>query len=104
MTSQEFDFASRKFGDFSFVAGAFFYWAKDGSGSDIQAGVIDNFAHVKTKAWAVFAEGTYDVTDRLSFIAGARYSWERQKGTLREIGRASGGERGGKDVESSGVA
>jgi len=84
MFSQEFDFASRKFGDLAFVAGAYFYSARDGSGSDIQAGVVDNFARVKTTAYAVFAEGTYDLTDRLSLIAGARYSWEKQKGTFKE--------------------
>lgn len=81
--SQEFDFASKKFGPFSFVAGAFLFAAKDGSGSDIQAGVVNSFAHVKTRAYAAFAEGTYDVSDKLSLIAGARYSWERQMGTFQ---------------------
>lgn len=32
----------------------------------------------RPRAWAVFADGTLQVTDRLAVIAGIRYSWERK--------------------------
>ena len=38
------------------------------------APVIDQLSYTKTEGWAVFAEWTYDVTDKLSITAGARYN------------------------------
>ncbi|MCB2073970.1 MAG: TonB-dependent receptor [Novosphingobium sp.] len=32
----------------------------------------------RPRAWALFADGTYRLTDRLSVIAGLRYSWEKK--------------------------
>ena len=34
-------------------------------------------AHVRNKNYAVFAQGTYKLTDTLSVTAGGRYSWDR---------------------------
>lgn len=41
-------------------------------------------ANLRTNAWAVFAEGTFNITDQLSITAGIRYSWERKQ-ALEEI-------------------
>lgn len=38
---------------------------------------------VKNKSWAVFAQGTYDLTDRLSLTAGGRYTEEKKELTTR---------------------
>jgi iron complex outermembrane receptor protein len=38
------------------------------------APVIDQLSYTSTKGWAVFAEWTVDVTDKLSISAGARYN------------------------------
>ncbi|PAL21490.1 TonB-dependent receptor [Sphingopyxis sp. GW247-27LB] len=40
---------------------------------------IWSFATLKTDAWAAFAQGTYDLTDRLSITAGIRYSDETRR-------------------------
>jgi iron complex outermembrane receptor protein len=38
------------------------------------APVIDQLSYTETEGWAVFAEWTYDLTDKLSVTAGARYN------------------------------
>lgn len=38
-----------------------------------QGGEVDN------KAWAVFAQGSYKITDRLGVTLGARWSWDRRE-------------------------
>ncbi|MFC4313143.1 TonB-dependent receptor [Steroidobacter flavus] len=38
------------------------------------APTIDQLSYTKTEGWAVFAEWTYDVTDKFSITAGARYN------------------------------
>jgi iron complex outermembrane receptor protein len=77
----EVDFASRKFGPFSFVAGANYYnsfnaWDPIGGLTDIPG--TDYFATIyggeTTTSYAVFGEGTYQITDDLSLIAGVRYN------------------------------
>jgi iron complex outermembrane receptor protein len=92
--SQELTFASRKFGAFSFVAGAYYYY-NDNKFASIRVQTSKNPAtdiylnSVNPQlAYAGFAEANYDITDRLTAIAGIRYSWERRanKGRLG-IGR-----------------
>ncbi len=34
----------------------------------------------ETKAWAVYGDATFDITDRLAFKFGGRYSWEQRDG------------------------
>ncbi|MBB6096472.1 iron complex outermembrane receptor protein [Povalibacter uvarum] len=41
------------------------------------APVIDQLAFTSTEGWAVFAEWTYDFTDKLSLTAGARYNEDK---------------------------
>ena len=92
---QELVFASEQFGDFNFVAGAFYYHddAKihslvkpflstkgeliPGAGSELG---IDNRAIIKTRAWAVFGEVNYDISDTWHLIVGLRYSDEEKWG------------------------
>lgn len=90
---QEVNFASDKFGAFSFVAGAFYYLDKSRFAGDIFPGVtadgeiepsitplVSLDTRVKTTAVAGFGEVNLDVSDRLHVIAGMRYSWEKQEG------------------------
>jgi iron complex outermembrane receptor protein len=88
--SGEVSFASRKFGPLSFVAGAYYYY-NDNKFAAIRIQSSKNpatdFYFDSTNpqlAYAGFAEGNYDITDRLTAIAGIRYSWERRanKGRL----------------------
>jgi iron complex outermembrane receptor protein len=69
--TQEFDFASKPIGPFRYVAGLFGFYnvPKEGDGYD---GFSVDASVVKNISYAAFAEGTYDVTDSLSAIAGVR--------------------------------
>ena len=84
--TQELNFASEKFGRLSFIAGLFYY--RDDSGYDPLIGFFPasftNFADVTTRAYAAYAEGTFEITDRLTAIAGVRYSHEKR--TVRYVG------------------
>jgi iron complex outermembrane receptor protein len=85
LVSQEFDFASRKFGDFSFVSGAY--------GSNVVETyeplqvveavtgpvLFTDYAKSTDIAYALFAEGNYDITKQLILVAGIRYSWEERE-------------------------
>jgi iron complex outermembrane receptor protein len=88
--SQEVSFASRKFGAFSFVAGAYYYY-NDNKFASLRVQTSKNPAtdfylnSINPQlAYAGFTEANYDITDRLTAIAGIRYSWERRanKGRL----------------------
>jgi iron complex outermembrane receptor protein len=82
--SQEVTFASNKFGAFSFVAGAYYYYNDNKFAANrIQTTKFPQFDFYFNSinpqlAYAGFAEGNYDITDRLTAIAGIRYSWERR--------------------------
>jgi len=75
----EVDFLSRKFGNFSFVSGADYYKSKnvwnpdsatiDVPGEDVSLAI---FGGQTTSSYAVFGEGTYELTDKLSLVAGVR--------------------------------
>ena len=90
--SQELDFASEKFGALSFVAGLFYYDQKASRDQSIIArpsGALVNraIATVKTRAYAVFGEANFDITDTLHLIAGLRYSNERKRpNAFRTVG------------------
>jgi iron complex outermembrane receptor protein len=83
--SQELVFASRKFAGFSFVSGVFGY----ANSADYRDPILTIFVGgtpavveaVKTKqtSYAAFANGTYELSDRVSLSAGARYTYERRK-------------------------
>jgi iron complex outermembrane recepter protein len=70
--SQEFDFASRKFGDFSFVSGLFIYNSVE-KFTPLQVAAsltgpvfYTDYAKSTDDAWALFSEGNYAITDRLN--------------------------------------
>jgi iron complex outermembrane receptor protein len=71
--SQEITFASRKFGPLSFVTGAYYYYNDNKFASN-------RIAQSKNPAFAYagFTEVNYEITDRLTAIAGIRYSKERR--------------------------
>jgi iron complex outermembrane receptor protein len=82
--SEEVNFASRKFGRFSFTVGGFYNKSKELydplsiKPTPQQAPLISIYADAKTLAMAVFGEAYVDITDHLQLIAGARYSYERK--------------------------
>jgi iron complex outermembrane receptor protein len=97
--SAELNFASRKFGRFSFVAGLYAYYDKSGQEPVVVATnyrqpvpdfLISIFSRQTDHAYAAFAEGTYELTDQLTIIAGLRYSYERRAiyGGVSVVGQA----------------
>ncbi|MDB5713952.1 MAG: TonB-dependent receptor [Sphingomonadales bacterium] len=84
--TQELNFASEKFGRFSFIAGLFYY--RDDSSYDPLIGFFPapfiNYANVTTRAYAAYTEGTFQITDKLTAIAGIRYSHEKR--TVQYVG------------------
>jgi iron complex outermembrane receptor protein len=81
--SQEFDFASKKMGSFSYVAGVFALYDNAREHDSYNLGLFSDDTVIVTHAAAIFAEGTYEVTDQFSAIAGVRVS----RDSLRAVGR-----------------
>jgi iron complex outermembrane receptor protein len=92
---QELRFASDLGGAFDFVAGGFYQRDEadfcvnqllgflDLTGGPLPFGAWNDSPYLlcnaqKAKSTAVFAEGTFKVTDKLSLTAGGRYTWERK--------------------------
>jgi len=79
--SQEVSFASKNDGRFNYSVGAFYY---DGWGGWTPLGIVapgflgNIWSRQNIESAAAFGELYFDVTDRLSVIAGGRYSWERR--------------------------
>jgi iron complex outermembrane receptor protein len=84
----EANFASKKFGMFSFIAGANYYHNLNGWNPlmvevDLPGGPISYtslFGQQRTNATGVYGEATLDITNELTLIGGIRYS--REKRTL----------------------
>jgi iron complex outermembrane receptor protein len=82
-TAEELIFTSKKFGQFQFTGGGDYYGSTGRydplvlQGSDF-GGVLDGYMRQKTDAYAGFGELTYNPIDRLTIIAGARYSYEKR--------------------------
>jgi iron complex outermembrane receptor protein len=72
--SQEFDFASRKWGGFSYIAGFFGLYDNQREHDSYNGGGFTDDSTIVTHAAAVFGEGTYEFTDQFSAIAGVRLS------------------------------
>lgn len=65
---------------FNWVAGIY-YFNEDGDNENILDFTVSNFrsgGQFDNEAWAVFAQGTYDLTDRLHLTLGARYTDEEK--------------------------
>ncbi|MCP3730598.1 TonB-dependent receptor [Sphingomonas sp. MG17] len=84
--SAELNFASKKFGGFSFIAGTNYYDDLNGANAVVvdtdippaAANQISVYSKLKTRAFAVYGEATYELTDALSVIGGIRYSSEER--------------------------
>jgi iron complex outermembrane receptor protein len=89
---QELTFASQKFGRLSFVAGALYLHDREDAFYNVNPPVANpapvqpysGYGYfvfdesVKTNAYAVYLEGTFDITSALTATAGLRYSKETQ--------------------------
>ncbi len=75
-------------GRLDWVLGAF-YFTQDNTNTFRAAGTAPNVSTIGTisaprdtaanpRAWALYADGTYRLTDRLAVVAGIRYSWEKK--------------------------
>jgi iron complex outermembrane receptor protein len=84
MYSQEITFSSVKIGRLSYVVGAYYYY----DDNKFAANRVQSFKNPAfdfdfdsanpQMAYAGFTEANFDITDRLTVIAGIRYSWERR--------------------------
>jgi iron complex outermembrane receptor protein len=83
--SQEFDFASKKWAGFSFVAGLFGLYDNQREHDSYNLGLFSDDTVIATHAGAIFGEGTYEVTDQLSAIAGVRVSRDSLNATGRDF-------------------
>ena len=75
-----------EFGAFNFVSGLYYYY-EDGSNESRPAfffgGNSDYRIQQSTNSYAVYANGSYNITDRLSVGAGVRYSKDDKQATAR---------------------
>ena len=80
--SEDLTFASRKWGGFSFIAGGSYYFDNNyyapnyGYSGSNPTPYFLLYNQYPDTALAAFVEATYDVTDRLSLVAGVRYTTE----------------------------
>ena len=77
--TQEFRIASNLEGTFNYQIGAFYFEDEfDGNAQSQSAGATsfttDSTSHIENKTWAVFGQGSFDVSDRLTVTAGVRYT------------------------------
>jgi iron complex outermembrane receptor protein len=70
--SQELDFASQQIGRFKYVAGLFGFYNESREHDSYNDNVFTDDTTVRNISYAAFTEGTFDVTDSLSAIAGVR--------------------------------
>ncbi|MFC0305964.1 TonB-dependent receptor [Rhizorhabdus histidinilytica] len=98
---QDFLFTSEQIGRLKFVAGGnYFHSNGDLSGviSDFSGGaqpgapgvvygpLLIATTRVKTRAYGIFAQADYNLTDQLTLTAGLRYSYEKKKGYITFFG------------------
>ncbi len=65
----------------NWIVGAY-YFQEDGDNENILDFTVSNFrsgGEFDNEAWAVFAQATYDITERLHFTLGGRYTDETKK-------------------------
>jgi iron complex outermembrane receptor protein len=80
--SQEFQLYSKGKGPLQWTTGFFFY---DDKGEQFVNWIVPSpFARANTigdgQSWAIFGQGTYAISERLSIMVGARYNHENKKG------------------------
>lgn len=80
--TQEFQLASTSTSPLEWVAGVYFLYDKARQNDRVAlasgAQVVDFQSHLKTTAWAAFAQGSYSITDAVRLTLGARYSTEEK--------------------------
>ena len=103
--TQELNLTSNGDGPFQWIVGGVYLWTKNEQyileyrGSDdnlvrpiipsdtawnddaIQYLTYASLQSVTREAWAAYAQGTYDLTDKLSLTAGLRYNYDKYSGT-----------------------
>ena len=86
--SQEIQFLIDK-GPLNLLLGAYYLDAKSRTAFDVRLpGTVTalTFGNVLTNTTAIFADGTFDITDQLSISAGARYTWDdRDSNIVRNV-------------------
>ncbi len=76
----EAQFTSQLDGPFNWVAGVFTFWEHNDQPTRSDAFARGGTNHIKqdTAAYAVYAQGDYALTDRLTLTVGGRYSYENK--------------------------
>ena len=84
--TQEFQFASTATGPLEWVAGIYFLSDKARQNDRVAlaagAQIVDFQSHLKTTAWAAFAQGSYNITDTVRFTLGGRFNTEEKDVTV----------------------
>lgn len=79
--TQEVNLTSKPGGRFSWVLGAFYLYNSSEYHYNLAAGGADYFrlfdSRNKTNSYAIFADGTYEVADKLFLTVGGRYSIDK---------------------------
>lgn len=78
--TQDIYLASDNSGPFSWIVGGFYM--HDDAGFDprnLNGGLI--YTTLKTDAYAIYAQGAYELTDQLTLTAGGRYSYDKKSAT-----------------------
>lgn len=98
---QDFLFTSEQMGRATFLVGGNVFisngkipaWINDftdgalpGAPQVVYPPLLTATTKVKTKAYGIFAQGDYEVVDRLTLTAGVRYSYERKTGFVTFFG------------------
>lgn len=90
--TQEFRIASHGDDAFNWQVGAFFFNSDlvvttDSFASFGFATVQDTIIQQENETWAVFGQGSYDVTDRVTFTAGLRYTDDEKDFQVLQFGQ-----------------
>ena len=80
--SQEFTIDSNFEGAFNFIAG--FYYFEEDANLDFTF-FLPQTLNIETKAWALFGEGTFNVTEQFVILGGVRYTDEKKDFVGRNI-------------------
>ena len=77
--TQELRLASELDGRFNYQVGVFYFADEfDGDAQNASAGATEfataSTSHIENKTWAVFGQGSYDFSDKLTLTAGIRYT------------------------------
>ena len=86
--TQEIVYSSRKFGAVSFVGGVYAYSKKATTNVLLNDTVLFTDSELLSRSFAGFGELTFDISDRLSAIAGVRYTFDADQQRGRNFSTA----------------